>query len=114
METMVFPITHYHGGHDMDEMLVIYEDEHISAAVALIRRDISGYSYELVPFKAAALPYNRKQVALFVRKMIEAPLELYRMRHRTMPDLFEELVPGSEEHFRRLRMKCGPFRLVRQ
>lgn len=98
----------------MDEMLVIYEDEHISTAVALIRRDESGYTYELIPAGAAALPYNKKQLELFVRKMIEAPLELYRMRHKTMPSLFKELLPGSEDHFRQMVRKCGPFRLIQQ
>jgi hypothetical protein len=56
-----------------------------------------------------ALPFGAEERDRMVRMLIELPVRIASLRHRTMPELFDELQPGSPEHFELILRDLGLF-----
>ena len=97
---------------ERNEMLVAYSDRNLNVVIARIRRDPDGICFELVSRHISDTPFAKGQLECFIRRLIEKPLKVSRMRHAAFPDLFDELEPDSEEHFENIFKSFGPFRVM--
>ncbi len=57
-----------------------------------------------------ALPYGSDELEMIIEQIIELPLRISRLRHKTMPSLFDEVEPGSEAHFDLILRELGRFK----
>ena len=95
-----------------EELSIFFVSGEREVLMAILSRDEDGIDFRLCA-DSTDLPFNRNRLEEIVLKLIELPLRVARLRHRTMPNLFDEIAPGSEDHYALLPRSCGPF-LVRR
>lgn len=96
------------------EMLVLYDEQDSSVVVARIRKKEEGICFVLELDATSELPYDKGQLESFIQRMIVKPLKVSKMRHKAFPDVFDELVPDSDEHFDNIDRTFGPFRILKK
>lgn len=92
------------------EMKIIYDSGEREIPLATLRRAGNRIVCQ-VRDDISTMPFSPDRLAEIIDKLIELPLRVSRLRHKTMPKVFDEVEPGSREHFELLRRRCGPFRI---
>jgi len=95
-----------------EELSIVFVSGEREVPMATLSRDEDGIDLRLCA-DSPELPFNRGRREKIVQRLVELPLRIARLRHRTMPQLFDEIAPGSEDHYALLQRGCGPF-LVRR
>jgi hypothetical protein len=97
------------GGASMIERAVLtYRCGLDAIPLAVIRRSGERIEYLLCE-DSPALPFGAEERDRIVKTLIELPVRIASLRHRTMPELFDELEPGSREHFEQMLRDFGLF-----
>ena len=93
------------------EAILFYSslDREIPVARLLCRRD--EIEFELLG-ESSTIPLGRRELEEAIRFLVDLPVRLFRMRHKTMPHLFNEVAPGSEDHFALIERSYGPFKIT--
>ena len=93
----------------ISEAMIVYESGGLRIPLAIISCSGDRIDYRLCE-DCAALPFGERERDEIVRDLIELPLKVWTLRHKTMPQLFDEVLPGSDEHFTSLLSRSyGPF-----
>jgi len=57
-----------------------------------------------------AIPYGSDELEMLIQQFIDLPVRISRLRHKTLPAMFDEIEPGSEEHFEMMLRDLGRFK----
>jgi hypothetical protein len=90
--------------------VIYYSEGEQEAPLAILVCSGDRIDYRLCE-DSPAIPFGLDERERIVRNLIELPLRVSRLRHKTMPQLFDELRPGSEEHLCWLQRTYGSFRV---
>ena len=96
-----------------DELSIVYDTGERQVPLATLCRAEDRIDLRLCA-DSPELPFDPGRREEIVRWLVELPLRVARLRHRTMPQLFGEIAPGSAEHYALLQRGCGPFRVLRK
>lgn len=93
------------------EAILLYMERGKGVPVARLLCAEQKIQYELCD-ESQDIPFDRKTLESTIRFLIDLPLQRYRLRHKTMPQIFDEIKPGSEEHFALIERDYGRFKVV--
>jgi hypothetical protein len=93
------------------EAMLFYTAAGRDIPVARLRCTGEGIRYEMLS-ASKEIPYDPRKLEETVRFLIDLPVRLYSLRHKTLPQYFSEVTPGSPEHFRLMERTYGSFKVV--